>query len=86
LLAPIFKSRTGRSIHSYTPLDMRMRTFIARRNISLATITVGVAIDWIAPGYHATLWAFYLTVAWQVASLGWHVARVTKFWNDRART
>jgi phosphatidylglycerophosphate synthase len=85
LLAPIFKSRTGRSIHSYTPLDMRMRTFIARRNISLATVTAGVAIDALAPGHAATLLAFYLTVAWQVASLGWHVVRVAQFWNDRAR-
>jgi phosphatidylglycerophosphate synthase len=83
-LAPIFKSRTGRTIHSYKPLDMRMRTFIARRNVSLATITVGVAIDAIAPGASATLWAFYLTVGWQVASLGWHLARVVQFWNVRA--
>ena len=84
LLALAFKSRTGRSIHGYTPLDERLRTFISRRNVNLAVFTVALAVDWALPGWRIAEATFYAIVAWQAASFLWHAQRVVKFWNAGA--
>ena len=46
----LFRPRTGRSIHGYTPLDEKLRTFLSRRNVNLALFTVALLIDWLIPG------------------------------------
>lgn len=72
----VFILRTGRSVHSYTPLDVRVRTFISRRNINLPVFTLGLAAGVPVP-------AFALIVAWQAATFAWHVERVVRYWSRR---
>jgi phosphatidylglycerophosphate synthase len=79
----IFKGRTKRSIHGYTPLDERMRTFISRRNVNLAFFTVALALDWAAPGLRAAEFTLYAIVIWQVLCFAWHAERLVQFWNAR---
>jgi len=71
----LFTAGTGKSIHGYAPLDMRLRTVISRRNVNLAIFTVALAAGFAVP-------AFYAIVAWQAASALFHLSRVIKFWND----
>jgi phosphatidylglycerophosphate synthase len=82
--AGVFKARMGESIHGFTPLDEKVRTFISRRNVNLVLFTGALLVDWIAPGHHAALYTFYFIVAWQVACFAWHAARTLRFWNARA--
>jgi phosphatidylglycerophosphate synthase len=79
----LFRSRTGRSIHGYTPLDEKLRTFLSRRNVNLAFITVALLVDWLipGPGYDVARIAFYAIVTWQVLCFLWHVARLVQYWN-----
>lgn len=84
LCAPIFKARTGRSIHGYTPLDERMRTFISRRNVNLAAFSVALALDAVRGGGGLATLTFYVIVAWQVVGFVWHAARTIRFWNAQA--
>ena len=70
----IFKGRTKRSLHGFTPLDERVRTFISRRNVNLALFTVAIPLGLAIP-------AFYLIVGWQAASALFHLSRVIHFWN-----
>jgi len=79
----IFKGRTKRSIHGFTPLDERMRTFISRRNVNLAFFTVALALDWTIPGLRAAEFTFYGIVIWQVLCFAWHAERLVQFWNAR---
>jgi hypothetical protein len=76
VLEMLFTASTGKSIHGYTDLDARMRTFISRRNVNLALFTValplGLAVE-----------AFYPIVAWQAASALFHLSRVVVFWNGQ---
>jgi len=81
--AGVFKARLGESIHGFTPLDEKMRTFISRRNVNLVLFTIALFVDWIAPGYRAALYTFYFIVAWQVACFAWHTERLVRFWNAR---
>ena len=74
IVAGVFKRRHGRSIHGYTRLDERMRTFISRRNINLPLFMVGMLLGIPVP-------VFYLIVAWQVASFLFHTERLVRFWN-----
>jgi phosphatidylglycerophosphate synthase len=74
VVARLFTERTGRSIHAYTPLDVRLRTIISRRNVNLAIFTVGLLLG-------MPVAAFYLIVGWQVATLGFHSVRLVRFWN-----
>lgn len=85
LLALAFKSRTGRSIHGYTPIDERLRTFISRRNVNLAVFTLALLADWAVPGHRLALGSFYLIVVWQAASFLWHAERLARFWNAGVR-
>lgn len=79
----IFKGRTKRSIHGFTPLDERMRTFISRRNVNLAFFTVALALDWAIPGLRAAEFTLYGIVIWQVLCFAWHAERLVQFWNAR---
>ena len=84
LCAPIFKSRTGRSIHGYRPLDAKVRNVVSRRNVNLALFTLALGIDWLAPGNRIAESTFYFIVAWQGVSFAWHIERIVQFWNARS--
>jgi phosphatidylglycerophosphate synthase len=79
----VFRARTGASIHGFTPLDEKIRTFISRRNVNLVLFTLALLVDWIAPGHDVALATFYFIVAWQVVCFAWHAERVVQFWNTR---
>jgi phosphatidylglycerophosphate synthase len=81
--AGVFRGRTGASIHGYTPLDEKLRTFISRRNVNLAFFTAALLIDWLVPGHRVAEMTFYAIVAWQIICLAWHIERVVQFWNSR---
>jgi phosphatidylglycerophosphate synthase len=61
----------GRSIHAYSELDVRARTFISRRNINLPIFTLGWLVGAAVP-------AFLLIVAWQAATLVFHAVRLVQ--------
>jgi phosphatidylglycerophosphate synthase len=76
VVAAVFKHRLNRSIHGYTPLDERIRTFISRRNINLPLFLVGWLID-------LPTETFLLIVLWQIVCFVFHVERLVQFWNDK---
>ena len=76
VLAPIFKSITGKSIHGYAPIDVRMRTFISRRNVNLPVFTVALPL-----GLGAQAIAFVF--AWQLACFLFHGVRVVQVWSAK---
>lgn len=76
IVAGVFNRRTGRSIHGYTPLDVRVRTFISRRNINLPIFMVGLIVGLPIP-------AFAFIVLWQVATFVFHTERLVQFWNGK---
>jgi len=86
LLAPLFKKRTGMSIHAYTDLDVRVRTFISRRNVNLAFMTAALALHPLVPSWSLPVVAFYAIAAWQVACCIFHADRVIRYWNAREVT
>jgi phosphatidylglycerophosphate synthase len=73
LLAPIFKAITGKSIHGYAPIDVKMRTFISRRNVNLPVFTLALPL-----GLGAA--AIVFVVAWQAACFVFHAVRVVQVW------
>ncbi len=85
LMAPIFKHRTGRSIHGFTRLDERMRTFISRRNVNLPAFTAAVAADTLVPGLGAAAITLYAIVLWQAVCLVFHADRVVRYWGRPAQ-
>ena len=70
----MFSARTGRSLHSYTPFDVQMRTFISRRNINLPLFTVGLILG-------IPVFTFAFIIFWQVVTFAYHTARLVQFWN-----
>lgn len=74
VVAGVFNRRLGRSIHGYTSLDERMRTFISRRNINLPLFLIGWMLDVPVP-------TFLLIVLWQIVCFVFHVERLVHFWN-----
>ncbi len=60
-----------RAFHTHSKLDGRVRTFIARRNITLPMFMVGYALGF-------ALEAFYLITAWQIVTALYHGVRT--FW------
>jgi phosphatidylglycerophosphate synthase len=64
----IAKARFGRGLHAMTSLDGAVRTWIARRNVNMAILTVALLAGAGAAG-------FYLVVAWQGITLAWHLFR-----------
>ena len=83
LSAPIFKARTGRSIHGYLPIDVKIRTFISRRNVNLPFFTAAVAIDALrpGPGWELSIAVFYGIVVWQALCVVYHAVRTVQFFN-----
>lgn len=77
LVALWFTSSMGRSIHAWAPLDVRMRTFISRRNINLPLFTAGLLLGVPIPVFQAI-------VAWQGGTLAFHVVRLLQAWRGRA--
>jgi len=58
----------GRSLHAHAPIDGRLRTFIARRNINLVIFTIGLIL-----GYGEA--AVFVVLAWQTLTLAYHAGR-----------
>jgi phosphatidylglycerophosphate synthase len=83
ICAPIFKRRTGRSIHGYLPVDVKIRTFISRRNVNLPFFTAAVAIDALRPGtgWEVSIAVFYAIVVWQALCVAYHAVRTVQFFN-----
>lgn len=83
LCAPIFKARTGRSIHGYLPVDVKIRTFISRRNVNLPIFTAAVAIDALRPGsgWEVSIAVFYAIIVWQAVCVVYHAVRTVQFFN-----
>lgn len=71
LILKIYPRFFQRAFHTHSKLDGRMRTFIARRNITLPMFIVGYVLGF-------ALEAFYLIVAWQILTAAYHGCRT--FW------
>jgi hypothetical protein len=74
VMETLFRASTGESIHGFEKIDVRMRTFISRRNVNLAILTLALP-------FGLGIEAFYTIVGWQAFSLAFHFWRVIKFWN-----
>ena len=57
-------------------LDVKMRTFISRRNVNLPAFTLALPLGAAVP-------CFYGIVLWQVVSALFHAQRLVKFWSWR---
>ncbi len=73
LVTEAFTRATGKSIHAYAEIDVRMRTFISRRNINVPFFTLGLIVG-------APVAAFMVIVAWQAATLAFHTLRLLQVW------
>lgn len=71
LILKVYPSYFQRAFHTHSKLDGRMRTFIARRNITLPMFIIGYALGLATE-------AFYLIVAWQILTAAYHGVRT--FW------
>ncbi|WP_374652968.1 CDP-alcohol phosphatidyltransferase family protein [Dongia sp.] len=71
LILKVYPTFFRRAFHTHSKLDGRMRTFIARRNITLPMFIVGYALGF-------AIEAFYLIVAWQILTALYHGVRT--FW------
>jgi phosphatidylglycerophosphate synthase len=71
LILKIYPRFFQRAFHTHSRLDGRVRTFIARRNITLPMFMVGYALEF-------DLEAFYLVTAWQIVTALYHGMRT--FW------
>jgi phosphatidylglycerophosphate synthase len=79
LLAPLFLFITGKSIHGYAPIDVKMRTFISRRNVNLPVFTLALPL-----GLGEA--AIVFVVAWQAACFVFHAVRVVQVWHEKRAT
>lgn len=79
IVTEIFTRTTGRSIHAFAPIDVRMRTWISRRNINVPLFTLGLLLG--VPGA-----AFAVVVAWQGLTFLFHTVRLVQVagWGQRA--
>jgi phosphatidylglycerophosphate synthase len=64
----IAKARLGFALHAATPLDQRVRSVIARRNITMTIMAVALLLG-------AGRAGFMVVTAWQGITFAWHVAR-----------
>ena len=71
VILKIYPRYFQRAFHTHSKLDGRVRTFIARRNITLPIFIVGYAL-----GFGVE--AFYLVTAWQILTALYHGGRT--FW------
>jgi phosphatidylglycerophosphate synthase len=74
MIEKLFSAATGHPIAACEPIDVRMRTFISRRNVNLVLFTLGV----VAGAPRAALWVI---LGWQIASALFHVVRLAQCWS-----
>ena len=77
LVLMVAKSRFGRGLHAMHPIDAAARTWIARRNVNLVILTLGLLLGYPEP-------AFYVVCAWQGATMLWHAIRTSWLIGTRA--
>lgn len=68
----VARRRLGHALHSCRPLDEFVRSFIARRNITMTLMALAVAVGQGTAG-------LLLVTAWHVLTLAWHTWRTA--WN-----
>ncbi|NUZ05228.1 CDP-alcohol phosphatidyltransferase family protein [Piscinibacter koreensis] len=68
IVLAIAKRRIGFALHAATKLDGRVRSFIARRNITMTIMAFALLVGAGPAG-------FYLITAWQGLTFAWHSAR-----------
>lgn len=68
LVLMVAKRRLKHALHSSTPLDERVRSIIARRNITMSVMAIALLLGLGVQG-------FYLVTAWQAATFAWHAWR-----------
>jgi phosphatidylglycerophosphate synthase len=71
LILKIYPRFFQRAFHTHSRLDGRVRTFIARRNITLPIFIVGYMLE-------LAVEAFYVVTAWQILTALYHGVRT--FW------
>ena len=74
MLERLFKVFTGRSIQDFRPIDVKLRTFVSRRNVNLAIFVVALPLS-------LGIEAMYLIVGWQALTALYHFVRVIQYWN-----
>ena len=68
LVLMVAKRRLRHALHSSTPLDERVRSIIARRNITMSVMAIALMLGHGVAG-------FYLVTAWQALTCAWHAWR-----------
>jgi phosphatidylglycerophosphate synthase len=68
IVLSIAKARLGFALHAATSMDQRVRSVIARRNITMTIMAVALLL-----GVGRT--GFIVVTAWQGITLAWHIAR-----------
>ena len=68
LILAVAKARFKRGLHAMTPLDGKIRTWIARRNVNMAIFTLGLLAG-------AGAFSFVLVTLWQGATFAYHTIR-----------
>lgn len=68
LVLMVAKRRLKHALHSSTPLDERVRSIIARRNITMSVMAIALLLGLGVQG-------FYLVTAWQALTFAWHAWR-----------
>ena len=68
LVLGVAKRRLGFTLHAATPLDGLVRSFIARRNITMTIMAASLLVGQGAAG-------LYIITAWQGLTFAWHGAR-----------
>ena len=68
LVLLVARRRLGHALHSTTPLDGRVRSVIARRNITMSVMAIALLLG-------AGPLGFVIVAAWQGLTLSWHAWR-----------
>jgi hypothetical protein len=64
----VARRRLGFALHAATPLDGRVRSFIARRNITMTIMAFALLVGAGPAG-------LFVVTAWQGLTFAWHAAR-----------
>jgi phosphatidylglycerophosphate synthase len=68
LILALARRRLGFTLHAATPLDGMVRSFIARRNITMTIMALSLLLG-VGPA------GLYLITAWQGLTFAWHTSR-----------